>query len=73
MRCKAKGMAQKNLKVEKSLVKFEDEFLRQKDMARLKKEADDLKYRLQKLILVESLLIIKSGSGYYKKGIFKQL
>jgi hypothetical protein len=40
-RCKAKGMCEKNLGIEKKLVAFEDEFLRQKDVAHRKKQNDD--------------------------------
>jgi hypothetical protein len=44
-RCKAKGMSDKNLGIEKKLVAFEDEFLRQKDVAYRKKQHDDSRYK----------------------------
>ena len=44
-RCKAKGMSDKNVGIEKGLVKFEDEFLRQKEYALRKKQNDDERYK----------------------------
>jgi hypothetical protein len=44
-RCKAKGICEKNLGIEKKLVAFEDEFLRQKDVAHRKKQHDDERYK----------------------------
>jgi len=38
-------MAMKNVCVEKGLVAFENEFLRQKEIARNKKDLDDAKYK----------------------------